>query len=337
MSDMETTVEPAPPAPPAPPDLLVSIHGITRVFDTLRAVDQLSFGVPRGKVTGFIGANGAGKTTTMRILAGLDYPDLGSVYFDGMDLEEGLREIRKSIGWMPDTYGVWNDMSIWEYLDFFGRAYGYKGEERAQRIAEVMEFTDLAGIADRQANKLSKGMSQRLCLGRALINDPSFLILDEPAAGLDPKARMEFKRLVRLLVEEGKTILISSHILSELSEMCDHMVFIDKGKLIFEGDADQLEKSGQTGGPRYRLRLSGDWQRMSDWVVQHPAVELGEVNEPFVSITFHQDAPEEIQAFLRGLVVENFPLLEFRRDERRLEDAFIEMVQGLDRKEGTWS
>lgn len=323
--------------PPPPPDLLVSIHSITRVFDTLRAVDRLSFGIPKGKVTGFIGANGAGKTTTMRILAGLDYPDLGQVYFGGLDLEEGLREIRKEIGWMPDSYGVWNDMTIWEYLDFFGRAYGYKGQERADRVAEVMEFTDLASIAERPANRLSKGMSQRLCLGRALINDPSFLILDEPAAGLDPKARMEFKRLVRLLVEEGKTILISSHILSELSEMCDHMVFIDHGKLIFEGDADQLEKSGQVGGPRYRLRLSGEWQRLVEWVVQHPAAELGEVNEPFVSLTFHQDSPEEIQAFLRGLIVENFPLLEFRRDERRLEDAFIEMVQGLDRGEGSWS
>ena len=175
----------------------------------------------------------------------------------GYDVVNFPGAARQVIGWMPDAFGAHEYMTVFEYLDFYARAFGFRKGERAARIAEVMEFTDLAPIAERMMNKLSKGMAQRLCLGRTLLHDPAVLILDEPAAGLDPKARVEFKRLVRLLAEEGKTIFISSHILSELGEMCDTMLFIDAGRIVHHGSAEslQLHSGGQV---LYDIHVFGD-------------------------------------------------------------------------------
>jgi ABC-2 type transport system ATP-binding protein len=184
----------------------ISVKNLTRHFGALKAVDDLSFDVPRGSVCGFVGANGAGKTTTMRILASLDYATSGTVEICGHNVINAPAQVRSLIGWMPDDFGNYDHMTVIEYLDFYARALGYKGKERQMRVQEVMEFADLLPLADRMSNKLSKGMTQRLCLGRSLIHDPEVLIMDEPAAGLDPKARVELKNLIRILAEEGKTI-----------------------------------------------------------------------------------------------------------------------------------
>ena len=217
------------PAPTERTSPAIEVSQLSRWFPGVHAVQDVSFTVERGQVIGFVGANGAGKTTTMRILATLDYPNSGEAKICGFDVVKHPVEVRKRIGWMPDHYGTYSNMTVLEYLDFFARALGYQGQERIDRIAEVLEFTDLTGLAHRLIDQLSKGMGQRLCLGRALIHDPEVLILDEPAAGLDPKARVELKHLIRILSQEGKTVFISSHILSELGEMCDSLLFINQG------------------------------------------------------------------------------------------------------------
>ena len=248
--------ESAPPVagPTAAP--IISVRNLSRTFAGKQAVSDVSFDVFPGQVVGFIGANGAGKTTTMRIMATLDQPTVGNVSVGGLDVVSYPAVARARIGWMPDAFGAHDHMTVIEYLDFYARAFGYRRAERAKRIGEVMEFTDLAPIGDKMMNTLSKGMAQRLCLGRTLLHDPDVLILDEPAAGLDPKARFEFKQLVRLLAGEGKTIFISSHILSELAEMCDTMLFIDAGRIVHHGSAESLQQ--HSGGQvHYDIHVHG--------------------------------------------------------------------------------
>lgn len=209
----------------------ISVTNLHKHFDSLKAVDGISFDIFPGQVVGFIGANGAGKTTTMRIVATLELPNEGEVRICGCDAVHFPKNVRHLFGWMPDVYDTYEQTTILEYLDFYARAYGYQAQERSARVMEVLEFTDLTTHSERYIDTLSKGMKQRLCLARMLIHEPRVLILDEPAAGLDPKARVEFKHLIRLLAQEQKAIFISSHILSELDDMCDTMVFIDNGQL----------------------------------------------------------------------------------------------------------
>ncbi|MEO5960999.1 MAG: ABC transporter ATP-binding protein, partial [Opitutaceae bacterium] len=213
----------------------VEVCGLRRWFGNVKAVNDVSFGIPKGQVAGLIGANGAGKTTTMRILATLDRPDRGTVRLGGIDIVDYPNTARSRIGWMPDHFVPYRRTSVADYLDFFARTQGLRGDELRRRVQETAEFTDLVGLADRPTDRLSKGESQRLCLARTLLGNPDFLILDEPAAGLDPKARLEFKGLVRVLREQAKTILISSHILTELAEMCDTLIFMDQGTVMHQG------------------------------------------------------------------------------------------------------
>jgi ABC-2 type transport system ATP-binding protein len=182
---------------------VVEVDGLVRRFGPLEAVRGISFTIARGQALGFVGPNGAGKTTTLRAMATLDAPDAGRVRICGHDTLEEPEQARRRIGWMPDTTGAYAHMSAAEYLDFFARAYGFQGDERRRRVAEVVEFTETGDLLDREMKALSKGMAQRLCLARTLLHDPEVLLLDEPAAGLDPKARVEFKRLVRLLAADG--------------------------------------------------------------------------------------------------------------------------------------
>src|ERR1043166_4837000 len=226
----------------------LQVDDLARSFGDGKAVNSVSFALKTGQVVGLIGANGAGKTTTMRILATLDLPDRGTVRLSGIDIAEYPNEVRRRIGWMPDHFVPYRDTTVSDYLDFFARANGLRGAERAKRIGDVAEFTDLLSLADRPIDRLSKGQTQRLCLARTLLNDPEFLILDEPAAGLDPKARLEFKNLVRVLRDRGKTILISSHILSELGEMCDSLVFMDRGAVMHHGDTESLRRGPPVTG-----------------------------------------------------------------------------------------
>ncbi len=307
------------------------VNNLYRYFGQLQAVNGVTFSVPHGSVCGFVGANGAGKTTTMRILATLDYPTLGSAEVCGINVLNHPAEVRLLFGWMPDHFGNYEHMTVLEYLDFYARALGYKGKERRQRVQEVMEFTDLVPLAERFSNKLSKGNTQRLGLGRALLHDPQVLIMDEPAAGLDPKARVELKHLIRVLAKEGKTIFISSHILSELGEMCDSLLFINNGRIVHHGDAESLKQgSDALGGVLYDVQIDGNPQAVSDWCVLQPQVEFLESRKHGGRIRIETDDPAKAADILARMVKDGLRVTEFHREQRNLEDAFIDILGRLD-------
>ena len=317
-------------APPPLPESLVEVRDLHRLFDSVYAVKGISFTIRRGQVVGFIGANGAGKTTTMRMMATLDTPSRGQIRIGGEDVVQRPERVRQLVGWMPDHFGTYGSMTVLEYLDFFARAYGLKGKARTQRVQEVMDFAELTPLADRMMDKLSKGMGQRLCFGRMLIPDPEFLILDEPAAGLDPKARLEFKNLVRLLAQRGKTLFISSHILSELGEMCDTMLFIDAGKIVYHGDAEALRRGeGQTAVEVVvDVRVLGPAAALVEWAQCHEGWSLTEERRDGARLVLNVNDPERVAQGLRSMIQEGIHVVDFRREDRRLEDAFVEMVKG---------
>jgi ABC-2 type transport system ATP-binding protein len=328
---------------------IIEVKELHRVFGRLHAVRGISFEILPGQVVGFIGANGAGKTTTMRMMATLELPTRGQIRICDYDVVEYPNEVRRRIGWMPDHYGTYDNVTVEEYLDFFARAYGYKGEEREERVREVMDFADLEVIKDRLMDKLSKGMAQRLCLGRTLLHDPQVLILDEPAAGLDPKARIELKNLIRLLAEEGKTIFISSHILSELGEMCDTLLFIDQGKIVHHGSQESLLHE-QSDSVVVDVQVSGDPQKLKDWIDLNPGVEyvtdirrgarvmvelpaskdhgetLSTEDEEARTQKLEEGQREFLAYQLKKMITDGVPVLDFHRQQRRLEDAFVDML-----------
>ncbi|MDL5055749.1 ABC transporter ATP-binding protein [Oscillatoria laete-virens NRMC-F 0139] len=306
-------------------DTVIEIHDLYRRFGSVMAVNGISFEIKRGAVVGFIGANGAGKTTTMRIMTTLDIPTGGMAKVCGFDTVNSPGQVRRRVGWMPDAFGVYDNVTVWEYLDFFARAFGYKGADRHRRLMEVMEFTELAPLSARDMSKLSKGQTQRLCLARTLIHDPEVLILDEPAAGLDPKARIEFKQLINLLSRQGKTVFISSHILSELGEMCDSLLFIDQGRLVHHGDAQTLKSGGQNA--LVEVRVAGSVEPLVAWVRMNPGVKIFETMLNGARLTFENPSEEFAVDTLRRLVRDGIAVLDYHRIERRLEDVFVEMLR----------
>ena len=305
---------------------IVQVRDLHRTFGDVRAVSGISFDIAPGQVVGFIGANGAGKTTTMRMMVTLEQPDAGYVKVAGFDVVQRPAEARRQLGWMPDAFGSYDYMTVHEYLDFYARAFGFTGAARSDRVQEVMEFTDLLPLADRAMTTLSKGMNQRLCLGRTLLHDPPVLVLDEPAAGLDPKARVEFKHLVRLLAQDGKTLFISSHILSELEEMCDSLIFIDQGRLVHHGSAEQL-KQHQDGGIVVSVETPSDPGAVARWCQLNENVEVLETTRRGARLRLPGGDEEALARLLRRMVAEGLPVTEFRREQQKLEDAFVNLLR----------
>ncbi len=226
--------------------MLVEIKNLVRYFKSTPAVNNISFGFDAGQIFGFVGPNGAGKTTTMRILATLDQPQYGDCIVDGYSVVEYPDKVRQRVGFMPDSLPALKDVSVREYVDFFARAYGLKNPERQQIVNQIMVFTNLTDIESKTLDALSKGMKQRVSLARALVHNPKVLILDEPANGLDPRARIQMRDLLKALAKSGKAILISSHILSELDEICDGVVFIEKGELLAAGTIGDIANRQKT-------------------------------------------------------------------------------------------
>lgn len=320
----------APAAPPSSP--VLEVDRLYRYFGRLKAVHDVSFAAYPGQVMGFIGPNGAGKTTTMRILATLDTPTAGDAFICGYSVVDDPDQVRRLLGFMPDSFGKYANMTVVEYLDFYARAYGFNGDRRRDAVERVLVFTELRKIAEKNITTLSKGMSQRLGLGRTLIHDPQVLILDEPAAGLDPRARVELRELIRLLSTQlSKTVLISSHILTELGEICDSAAIIEAGQILAAGTVEELQSTPRrqrSGRIAITIRTLGDAAPLERWLIQQPFVIEAESNGSAVAVDFGGDEKARCD-LLKNLVAEGFPILEFGGKVESLEDAFMAITQGI--------
>ncbi|HSC27808.1 MAG TPA: ABC transporter ATP-binding protein, partial [Vicinamibacterales bacterium] len=306
--------------------VMLELDGLVRHFDDVRAVDGVSFSVERGMVLGFIGPNGAGKTTTMRILATLDTPQHGDARVGGYSVVEQPEDVRRITGFMPDYAGVYANMTVTEYLDFFARAYDLRGTERRKAVESIIEFMGIGELSDRLVESLSKGLKQRVALGRAIVHNPDLLILDEPAANLDPRARIEFRTLIRELAADGKTILLSSHILGELSEMCDSVAVIEHGKILATGTVREILK----GLRRRRIlsvRLAGTHDGLERFLLEQPDILNVHEAGGWVQFEFAGGDAEQV-SLISGLIAAGFPVLEFSARNAGLEDLFIEITEG---------
>jgi len=307
---------------------MIELRSLHRYFGRTRAVDNVSFGVFRGQVFGYIGPNGAGKTTSMRILATLDQPSAGDAFVDGFSVINDPDRVRHRLGFMPDYFGTYPNVNVREYLDFFARAYRLRGAAREKAIAHVMEFTNLGGLAEKPIDGLSKGMKQRLCLGRALIHDPAVLVLDEPAAGLDPRARIEVREMIRTLADNGKAILISSHILTELAEICDTVGIIEQGRLVALGSVDEIRKQGRSPQNAVEVRVLDGVAALADWLKARP--DVGQVRVDGRMARFlHAGQPQDEAELLKAMIQAGFPVVAFGTRRESLEDVFMQVTEGL--------
>lgn len=321
---------PAPSSLPAvhtDPPISIELRRLHRYFGTTRAVHDISFGIPRGHVFGYIGPNGAGKTTSMRILATLDLPSYGDAFVDGFSVVNDPEYVRGRLGFMPDAFGSYRDVNCREYLDFFARAYGLVGPERRRRLEWVLGFTGTDRMADKPMRGLSKGMRQRLCLGRALIHDPAVLILDEPAAGLDPRARIELRRMIRELADRGKTVLISSHILTELAEMCDAVGIIEQGQLLATGSVDAIQREREQHR-EVMLRVLDRPTEAAERLRHRAEVESLIEDGQLLRLSFAGDLNDQAR-LVAWLVGEGFQVAEVTSHRKSLEDVFLQVTEGL--------
>jgi ABC-2 type transport system ATP-binding protein len=306
---------------------LIELTNLHRYFGRTKAVDDVSFSVGRGQVFGYIGPNGAGKTTSMRIVATLDMPTAGDALVDGFSVVQDADRVRRRLGFMPDYFDTHPNIVVSEYLDFFARAYGLMGAERQRALRRVMSFTKLDGLADKPTDGLSKGMKQRLCLGRAMIHDPPVMILDEPAAGLDPRARIQLREMIGHLAAEGKALLVSSHILTELAEMCDTVAIIEQGKLLAVGSVEEIHRARQARRTVH-LRVLGGAEAVRGWLAGRSDVH--DLHIDGETAEFMHDGDEESEAtMLRDLVAAGVRVVAFGSRAKTLEDVFMQVTEGL--------
>ncbi len=305
----------------------IEVRNLSRYFGATRAVDDISFAVRQGTVFGFIGPNGAGKTTTMRILATLDHPTSGEAEVAGFSVVSDPEQIRRRVGYMPDSFGSFSYMSCREYLDFFARAYGLRRSARRDAVSRTLAFTGTEGIADKPVDTLSMGMRQRLCLGRALIHDPDVLILDEPAAGLDPRARIELRGMIRDLADQGKSILVSSHILTELADFVDDIGILERGRLRAAGPLADVRR--RFGGKRVvELAVEGDSADVAVWLQNHLDTEEITCHGDHFCFICPDDSSEIESDLLSRLVAAGFRVKRFGIRESSLEDLFMDLTEG---------
>ena len=305
----------------------VTVNSIRRTFGTTTAVDALSFTFASGDVCGFVGPNGAGKTTAIKIMATMDTPDSGDVTYDNISATLYPELVRRHIGYMPDSLPDDRNISTWEYIDFFARSFGLRGESRSRRVAEIEEFTGLGNMRDKQLNALSKGMKQRVSLARALIHDPEILIMDEPAAGLDPKARIELRGLILDLAKQGKGIFLSSHILSDLDEICNKVVIIEKGITLHSGDIATVNQGGEpvlVATVKFIGNCSG---HIATIAALPDVVNVRETGTSELTIEL-ADSEDKASLLLKQMVKMDMPVYSFEIRKRDLEDIFMNITRG---------
>ncbi len=306
---------------------MIDIQHLQKEYKGLTAVKDLSLHLDAGDIFGFIGPNGAGKTTTIKMLATLLKPTSGKAYIDGIDVVEHPEAVRGRIGYMPAFFGIYDDMRVWEYLDFFAGAYRLPKAQRPRIIDDVLSLTDLGGKKDNYVEELSTGMKQRLCLAKTLIHDPKVLLLDEPASGLDPRARIEIKELFKELKAMGKTIIISSHILPELADFCNKVGIIERGELLVSGDVQDI-MAQVSGGRTLEIKLLDGDERAIEILEAAPGVRAVRPVNAHLHVEFTGD--QEAQAELNKLLIEQgLRVLTFSEQETDLEDIFMKVTKGL--------
>lgn len=306
---------------------MIETRDLTKMYGELYALNRLNMTLDKGDVYGFIGPNGAGKTTTMRMLATLLNPSWGEATVCGYSIYTGAKEIRRLIGYMPDFFGVYDDMKVIEYLEFFAAAYRIKGPARRKICDDVLELVDLNYKRDALVTSLSRGMTQRLGLARVLLHDPQVLLLDEPASGLDPRARIEIRGLLKELRAMGKTILVSSHILPELADICNKIGIIERGELLVHGAVTEVMKRVRN---HVVLHIStGDRNGEAFSILKgHPNIDQVEQRPDYLVVRLND--PQIDYSFIPSLLLENgFRLRLFREEEVNLEDAFMALTKGI--------
>ena len=305
---------------------LLEIKDLVKQYGKFTAVDHLTLSVGKGAICGFVGPNGAGKTTTMRIMAGLLNATSGTVIIDGVDVTKNPRALREKIGYMPDFFGVYDNLKVTEYMDFYAGAYGIPYKERGPIIDNLLEIVDLSHKKESYVDSLSRGMKQRLCLARSLVHDPELLILDEPASGLDPRARVEMKEVLKQLQEMGKTILISSHILPELAEMCTEVCIINGGKLAAQGSVQEIMQK-LTQKRIIQVQTLSEKDKMIGILKEQPSIRSMVENTKDVEFDFTGN-DEELANILKQLVLADIPLIFFKEKEGNLEEVFMQVTGG---------
>ncbi len=307
---------------------IVRATGLVKRYDRTLAVAGLDLDIAQGEIFGLVGPNGAGKTTILRILATLLVPDQGDAEIAGASVRRNPNDVRRVIGFMPDSFGVYDDMRVWEYLDFFARCYGISAERRRRMIGDLLELVDLGSKRDAYVQTLSRGMQQRLCLAHALVHDPSVLLLDEPASGLDPRARVELRELLRELRSLGKTIIVSSHILPELEELCTSVAIVDHGQVLAHGKVADIERRLRVGAV-FRIRVLGEresHEAARAWFAGQPDVVTADLLEDGqVEIGFHGDDEGSVR-LLATAVGSGMRVATFSRAASDLEELFLQVT-----------
>lgn len=307
---------------------MIEIQGLTKSFGSFQAVKGIDLTIGKGCVFGFVGPNGAGKSTTMSVLATLTAPTSGTVKVGGFDVTLHPKEVRKRIGYMPDFFGVYDQLKTVEYLHFYGASYGIPKAEREQLIPQLLELVNLSDKKDAYVDTLSRGMKQRLCLARCLVHDPDLLILDEPASGLDPRARIEMREILKELKAMGKTIIISSHILPELAEMVDEIGVIEHGSMVAQGNISEIQSKLRVKRVLY-IRLLGRMEEAESFLREQPLI--GRLLRDEQGIHVHYEGQDDEQAgLLLQLIEKGFRIVSFSEAQTNLEDVFLEITKGGD-------
>lgn len=309
---------------------MLKIEGLRKTYGNYHALDGLDMEIQKGALYGFVGPNGAGKTTTIKIMAGLMLPDEGSVIIDGIDAVHNCAKLKEKIGYVPDFFGVYDNLKVSEYMEFFASCYGICGLKARKRYMALLEQVGLEDKVEFYVDGLSRGMKQRLCLARALIHDPALLIMDEPTSGLDPRTRLEYKEILKELCEQDKTVLISSHILSELSEICTDIGIIDQGKIILGGSMEDILSCVNASNPLI-ISVFNNKDKAINILKSHPCVQTISVKEEDIMVGFIGDKQDEA-LLLQQLVDADVLIHGFIREQGNLESIFMQVTEGGEEK-----
>ena len=306
---------------------MIKLENVTKYYKTFPAVNNVSLEIGKGEVFGFIGPNGAGKTTSIKMLATLMLPSEGRLTVGGYDVVNEPYEVRRIIGYMPDSFGVYEDLLAWEYLDYFAALYHLNPVQRKRAIDDVLELTDLTVKRNAQVMSLSRGMKQRLCLAKTLLHDPAVLLLDEPASGLDPHARIEIRELIRELCRMGKTVLVSSHILTELADFCTSIGIIEAGRVLAAGRIDEIT-ARLAGSVMVEITVKGDAALALEVLAERPEIKRTTCDGRTIHAEYGGQ-PDDVDDLLEYLVTRGVRVLRFAITEADLEDIFLKVTRGV--------